>query len=318
MSAPTDLGPLLAACIKAYGEGSERSMQSVEGRLGPSDIGFCRQKALLMLKGTDQSDSTSIAAAQVGTAIHAYVAEALRQFFPNWIVDAQRVTAVLPSGVEISGTPDIIAPDYNAIIDVKTVDGFSWVRREGTSQNHKFQRHLYAIGAMQAGLLDSGKTVYVGNLYIDRSGKEEEPYFVIEEFDITLTDEIDSWIGDVMYAAKNGEDASRDIPAPVCEKICSFYSECRGGLPTLEGGESIEDADRVAALRLYIEARDLEKQAASDKRAAQAILYGTNGTADIDGTMFQIRWTHINASTVEAFEKAPYDRMDVRKVKGQK
>ena len=47
-----------------------------------------------------------------------------------------------------------------------------WVRRNGTSDSHKYQRHLYALGAMQAGILDSGQTIWVGNLYFDRSGKE--------------------------------------------------------------------------------------------------------------------------------------------------
>lgn len=310
------LGELIATAVKAYGEGSERSIQSAEGRLGPSDLGFCRQKALLMLRGTEQSDSTSIAAAQVGTAIHHYLADAIKMFFPQWIVDEKRVTATFPSGSEVSGTPDIIAPEWNAIIDNKTVDGFAWVKREGTSQNHKYQRHTYALGAIQEGLLDGTKTVWVCNLYWDRSGKEPEPYFTFEEFDPTLTDEIDSWIGDVQYAALNGEDAMRDIPAPVCEKICSFFSVCRGGLPTLEGGDMIEDADRIAALRMYIEARDLEKQAASDKRAAQAVLLGTNGIGNIDGQPYQVRWTYVNPTRVESFDKQGFDRMDVRKVKG--
>lgn len=315
MTTPQDLGPLLSACIKAYGESSDRSIQSAEGKIGPSDLGFCRNKAALMIRGIEQSDSTSIAAAQVGTAIHAYVAEAFRAMFPSWIVDDKRVTARFPSGVEVSGTPDLIIPDWNAIIDVKTVDGFEWVRRNGTSQNHRYQRHTYALGAIQGGLLDGGKPVFVGNLYIDRSGKEQEPYFVIEEMDPTLTDEIDSWISDVTYAVLNKEDAMRDVAAPVCEKICSYYTVCRGGLPTHEGGEFIEDQDRVEAIRMYLDARDAEKLAGKQKREAQAMLVGTNGTASIEGETWQLRWTHINGSMVDAFEKQPYDRMDLRKVR---
>lgn len=310
------LGDLIAVAVKAYGEGSERSVQSAEGRLGPSDLGFCRMKALLMLKGTEQSDSTSIAAAQVGTAVHHYLADAIKAFFPQWIVDERRVTATFPSGAQVSGTPDIIAPEWNAIVDNKTVDGFEWVKREGTSQNHKFQRHTYALGAIQEGLLDESKPIWVCNLYWDRSGKEPEPYFTFEEFDPTLTDEIDSWIGDVTYARINEEEASRDIPAPVCEKICSYFSVCRGGLPTLEGGELIEDEERIAALRMYIESRDLEKQAAQRKREAQQHLLGTNGIGNVDGQRYQIRWTYVNPTRVESFDKQGFDRMDVRKAKG--
>ena len=312
MSDITLLGPILASTIKAFGESSDRTMQSAAGIMGPSDLGFCRNKAALMTKGIEQSDSTSIAAAQVGTAVHAYVAQAFKTFGPStWVVDDKRVTARFPSGVEISGTPDLILPDYNTVIDVKTVDGFEWVKREGTSQNHKFQRHTYAMGAIAAGLLDEDKPVYVGNLYIDRSGKEPDPYFVIEEMDPTLTAEIDSWISDVIYAVKNDEDASRDIPAPICERICSYYTVCRGGLPVNEGQDFIEDDELKAAIRMYVEARDLEKDAGKMKREAQSRLYGVNGT---DGE-FQVRWTHVNPTTVDSFEKQGYDRMDVRKVR---
>lgn len=311
---PAPIHRLLTDAIRDYGIADPRSQQSRDGILGPSDIGFCRQKAALTTRGVPQSDEKSIAAAQIGTAIHRYAAEAFKAANPEWIVDDVRVTATLPSGVEISGTPDLILPDLNALIDIKTVDGFEWVKREGTSQNHKMQRHLYALGAIQAGLLQED-TLIVGNLYIDRSGKEAEPFLIVEDFDPSLTVEIDSWIGDVIYAVKNGEDASRDIPAPVCEKICEFFSVCRGDLPTFEGGESIEDLERVTALRMYVEGRDLAKTGEQMKKEAQSRLFGTNGIAVIDDKRVQIRWTHINASTVQAFEKQAYDRMDVRVLK---
>lgn len=315
MSAPEVIGELINSAVKAYGEGSARSQQSASGILGASDIGWCRQKAALMTRGIEQSDSKSIAAAQVGTAMHTYIADALRVMFPNWIIDTERVKAVLPSGFEVGGTPDIIIPEYNTICDIKTVDGFEWIKRNGVSRNHKFQRHIYALGAIESGYLDGSKPIYVSNIYFDRSGKEPEPLLVIEEMDWTLTAEIEDWISDVTYAVKNSEDASRDIAAPVCEKICEFFTVCRGGLPVSEGGESIDDEERIEALRMYVEARDLEKVSAQRKREAQARLVDTNGTANVDGKMFQIRWTSIGASSVEAFEKAGYMRMDVRAIK---
>ena len=302
-----DILNMLATDIRAYSDNSARSQQSRAGILGPSDIGFCRSKAALVTKGVQPTDHVSIAAAQIGTAIHEYVGAAIKQAHPGWIVDEQRVTATLPSGAVVSGTPDIIAPDLDAIIDVKTVDGFEWIKRDGTSRNHKYQRHLYALGAQQAGLIT--EQCKVGNLYIDRSGKEPEPMLLMEDFDPTLTMEIDSWIGDVIYAVKNGEDASRDIPAPVCEKICSFFTVCRGGLEVHEGGELIEDATLISAIDMYVEARDLEKQAGKQKREAAAMLSGVNGT---DGR-YAVRWTHVNPATVQAFEKQGYDRLDIRK-----
>lgn len=306
-----DLQQRLAQAIHDYSYADPRSKQSRDGILGPSDLGFCRQKAVLTTREVQRTDETNEAAARIGTAIHRYVAQAFAQANQGWIADSEKVTATFPSGVAISGTPDLICPGDNAIIDVKTVDGFEWVKRQGTSQNHKYQRHAYALGAMQAGLLDGSRTVYVGNMYIDRSGKEPEPFFIIEEFDPSLTDEIDSWIGDVIYAVKNGEDASRDIPAAVCEKICPFFTACRGGLEVYDGQVIIEDSELIDAIGMYVDARDLEKQAKQMKDEASMRLSGVNGTT---GT-WQVRWVAVSPTRVEAFDKQGYSRLDIRKVR---
>lgn len=297
--------------IRDYGMNDPRSAQSRAGILGPSDLGFCRQKAALTTKGVPDSDEKSIHAAQVGTAIHRYVAQAFAAYNPEWICDSERLTATFPSGAQIAGTPDLICPDYNALVDVKTVDGFAWVKREGTSLNHRYQRHTYAMAAAQAGLLDDSKPMYVGNLYIDRSGKEPLPLLLIEEYDPSLTFEIDDWIRDVIYAVETGEDASRDIPAPVCEQICEKFTVCRGSLETHEGGVLIEDPTLRAALQMYVDGRDMEKEGGQLKREASAMLHGINGT---DG-VWQVRWTDVAPSSIEAYERAGYAKIDVRKAR---
>lgn len=321
MSIPTfaEMEAILAADLRNYGMASPRSQQSAAGRLGPSDIGFCRNRAALTTKGVEPSDEKSIFAAQVGTAIHTYEAHVMKAAHPDWIIPeldwepGRKLTATLPSGVEISGTPDCIAPDWNAMIDAKTKDGLEWVRREGSSQSDRYQRHLYALAAIQEGLLKE-KDLLVGNMYIDRSAKNDTPLLLMESYDPTLTAEIDSWIDDVVYAVMQKEDASRDLPAPVCEKICEFFTVCRGGLEVHEGGELIEDATLISAIDMYVEARDLVKVYEQQKREAATILAGINGT---DGR-FQIRWVHVNPTTVNSFEKAAFDRLDVRKQRGGK
>lgn len=305
---------LFSSALRDYMDGSARSIQSAEGILGPSDIGFCRQKATLMIKGVPQTDVVPKWSAAVGTAVHNYVEAALKEAYPDWLlgsIDHLEVTATLPSGAEIKGHPDVVVPASNAVLDIKTVDGFQWVKREGTSQQHKYQRHLYALGLIQSGTLDVSKPVLVGNVYFDRSGKEPEPLVLVEEMDPTLTDEIDAWVTDVIYAVRNGEDASRDIPAAVCEKICSHFTACRGALEVHDGGEIIEDKDTLAAISMYVEGRDLAKEADKMKREAQSRLVGINGT---DG-QYQVRWVEVAPTTVQSFEKDGYMRLDVRKVR---
>jgi hypothetical protein len=304
---------LISGALRSYMDGSARSVQASEGILGPSDIGFCRNKASLMTKGVAATDAPPKWAAAVGTAIHNYVEAAIKEAHPDWLVgsiDGVRVTATLPSGAEISGHPDVVVPASNAVLDIKTVDGFQWVKREGTSLQHKYQRHLYAMGLIQAGLLDDSKTVLVGNIYFDRSGKEPEPLVIVEEMDYTLTPEIDSWVQDVIYSVKNGEDASRDVAAAVCERICSHFTACRGELET-QDSEFITDPDLLSAIDMYVQARDMKKDAEAMQKAAQAILDGVNGST---GT-HQVRWVDVQPTTVESFEKAAYRRMDIRKVR---
>lgn len=305
---------LITASLSEYMDRSPRSVQSAEGILGPSDIGFCRQKAALMVREVPQTDNPPKWAAAVGTALHNYIEAAVKKAHPDWLcgsIDNIRVTATLPSGASISGHPDIVVESANAVLDIKTVDGFEWIKRSGTSQQHKYQRHLYALGLIESGILDSSKTVLVGNIYFDRSGKEPEPMVLVEEMDATLTAEIDSWIQDVIYAVKNNEDASRDVPAAVCERICSHFTACRGELGVENDSILIEDIELVSAVNMYVDAREMSKQAEQMKKEAQSRLFGVNGSTG----EYQVRWVEVAPTKVESFEKTGYSRMDIRKVR---
>jgi hypothetical protein len=41
----------------------------------------------------------------------------------------------------------------------------------------------------------------------------------------------------------------------------------------------------------------------------------SNGVAEIDGDRWQVRNTHVNPTTVQSFEKAGYNRLDIRKMR---
>lgn len=282
-------------------EGSPRTKQARDGILGPSDIGFCRQKAVLVTRQIKPTDSPPNWAASVGIAVHNYVEEAIKRLHPDWLlgsIDHVRTTAVMPSGAEISGSPDIIAPDINAVLDIKTVNGFQWTRRNGPSQSHIFQRHIYAMGLIQSGILDSSREVLVGNIYLDRSGADPNPLVFVEPMDENVTNEVDSWISDVIYAVAQGEDSSRDIPAPVCEKICEFFTVCRGGLEDSHSDGLITDPELLAAVDMYVAGRTQEGNGKEMKRAAAEVLSNVSGVTDL----YQVRWVQSNGS----------ERLDVR------
>lgn len=301
---------LLTTALNDYMDNSGRSKQAAAGILGPSDIGFCRQKAVLVTSGVPATDKPHKWAAAVGTAIHNYVEAAIKQAHPEWIlgsIDDLIVTATLPSGASISGHPDIVVEASNAVLDIKTVDGFEYIKREGTSIQHKYQRHLYALGLIQEGILNDSEPVIVGNIYYDRSGKQPEPLVMLEEFDPNLTQEIDSWIQDVIYAVRHGENSSRDVTSVVCERICSHFTACRGGLEIHDGAERIEDPTLVAAVEMYADAQNMARQADRMKSEAKGILYGVNGTT---GT-HDVRWVQVQGSG----ERPPSLRFDLTKTR---
>lgn len=315
-----DVAALVKIGIRAGQENDPRTQQSREGKIGPSDIGWCRQKAALMTKGVQASDSRDMWSAAVGTALHAYVGNALRGQYPTWLIEDgtgnTRVTATLPrTGAVLTGSFDwlVVTDECFIVLDLKTGNGLEQYLRNGSPLHHRYQRHIYGMGVLEQGIVDDSRPLLVGNVYVDRSAATPDPVVLVEEFNESLTDEIDSWVEDVIYAVRYNEDASRDIAAARCEAMCEFYTACRGALPSADS-EPIIDTELVQAIDMYVEGRDMEKHGKRMKVEAAALLYGINGS---DGR-FQVRWTTTQGSDVPGYYRAPSTRIDVRKVRGAK
>ena len=136
------------------------------------------------------------------------------------------------------------------------------------------------------------------------------PFCEVQPLDPMLDDEITQWIEDVKYAVQHDEDASRDVPAPICAMICEFYSVCRGGLPASES-DLYTDPDIIEATRMYVEGREMATEGEKQRKAAAKMLTGLNGVAD----GFQIRTTHVNETDVPGFFRRGYDKVEVVPVK---
>ena len=295
----------------------DKRSRSTQVRVGPSEIGFCRNKVALKIREIPKTDSGQNAAARIGTAIHAMLEEA-RGLLPNLILERELTIDIRVEGfdvLQILGHADEIDPDENSVTDWKTVDGFEWVRRHGPSQSHKFQRHLYALGAIQAGLVKE-EGLIVRNVYIDRSGKDDEPLVFQEAFDPTLTDEVGQWVADVLYAVKHGEDAARDIAAPTCQAIgCEYFTACRGGVLPDSDADQITDPDTLDTLVAYLEGAEMEKAGKRLKTEMKERLNNVNGIGVTEQGPVQVRHTVVNASYVAGYEKQAGERIDVKRVK---
>ena len=308
--------------MRHYDDNRPRSLQTKEHRLGVSDIGSCRQYATLLTKQTPFSDAPARGAAMLGTFIHEGIERVMAAADPEILVGAE-VKITLANGVELTGHPDRIDPGERSITDDKTVAALGDVRRNGPTDQQRWQVLMYALGAIQGGLLpDDGQPIIVRIVWWDRSGKEDEPYVwqqtieSREHLEVELGAAVE-WLSDVIYAVKNDEDASRDKPVDWCASSCPFYSMCR--LPDLPGvDELITDAEVVRAVESYRAGVALAKEADSLKDAGKAIFDGISGMIRRpDGTMMRLRWITVGAKTIKEHERSPYRRLDLREVKGE-
>lgn len=307
------LADVTYAAIQQATNSTARSQQQADFRLGVSNIGHCREYARRMVLQEPFSDVRDKTAAFLGTVVGAAVEAALAVDHPGWVFQAD-VVFKIPSGGEIAGHPDIIIPFTEAtpefpqgIIDVKTRAELDSVKRNGPSMQQRFQKVAYASAAIDAGYLNPDETIWLYNLWVDRSGIEAQPYVHSEEYHPDMVTEIDQWIEDVKYAVTHGEEASRDPSREFCWAYCEYATACRGHDTDAEG--LLESPDVLAAVESYVEAGELEARAKRLKNGAKLLLRGVNGST---GT-HTVRWVEVGPAAFETVRDA-YMRLDVRPV----
>lgn len=232
-----------------------RSMQT---DLGVSTIGHCKSEALWRVTGVQPTDAPVSRQALHGTALHELWAQARAQSNPRLLLEtALQIT--LPSGFVIQGHADEIDPDEPSVTDWKSVGSSADLtaqRRIGSNEQQRFQRHLYAYGAIQAGLVPA-EGLIVRNWWIDRAGQDPRGLVEQELFDMAVVHEADSWLSDVLYAAEHGEEVERGKHWSWCRDFCPFFSHCRSG--TTHPDVTITDLELVNAAELLRDGRVLSK-----------------------------------------------------------
>lgn len=295
---------------------SERSLQSADFRLGVSDLGLCHEKARRMiLQIPFDEEEEHYLPSFIGTAIGDHAEAALAKA-EGWIVQ-QELDITLPS---INGNPprtvrghsDAIVPEWNALFDFKAPGNVATVARAETKLSYRFQRHLYFLGAVQAGLLQEEGGI-VGNIYIDRTGEQETPHVDLEPFSWDVVREAAEWLDDVIYAVVNQEEAKKDPGVEFCEGWCPYFLSCRA-LDNKADGGLITDETALVAVKEYLAARDDEKDAAMRKASARRTLMGINGSTGEHA----VRWVHQAETEVSASVRAAYDRLSITRLRKRK
>lgn len=311
-----EIADALYAAMQEMSNYSARSLQAKEFRVGVSDIGFCPERVRRML---DQQvpDDTDMLAAWIGTALGDHAEQAAQRLWPHAIVQAEVTLRLEGEGgrsFSLSGHPDVVLPE-GIVLDVKTDYGLATVERSGPSEQQQFQRHGYAKAAHEGGLFNDDvklEDVKVGNVWIDRTAREQRLHVNLEPYDEAVVEQAGQWLDDVVYAYLNGEEARKVPPRDMCAVVCGFFTVCRAFDTDVEG--LIRAEPHLAAVEMYREGMEMEKRGKSLKDQAKVALTGVNGSTG----EYMVRWTTVNETLVPETIRRGYDKLEVRPIKPTK
>jgi hypothetical protein len=294
---------------------SGRSRQAAAGILGVSDVGVCREyvRRVIVREQPSQTPHTYDLAAFVGTAVGDHIESAFVDMFPQreWVKQTQVEVRLQVRDylLTIPGHPDLFS--RTDLIDFKTRDGLGVVRRTGPTDQERYQRALYAYALIEAGLMDSD--CWVHNVYLDRSGADNQPVVWSERYDPAVITEAAEWLSDALYAVEMGEEASRDKPREWCWACCPFAPKCRGEDDTDVEGR-VDDPVFIDAVRVYTDAKAIIAAAEKDKKSAASVLRDVSGTVGD----FKVRWVNVGPTVVPEQHRSGFSRLDVRAVNRRK
>jgi hypothetical protein len=291
---------------------TERAVQAGRWQAGISDLGFCSERVRRMLDKQVPDDSDEYLA-WIGTALGDHAEAAALKRWPDAIRQAE--VSVRLAGDQatytLAGHPDLVFPE-GRVIDVKTDYGLTDIRRTGPTQQQQFQRHLYGLGAFEAGLFYDDVTlddVRVGNVWIDRAGIERSAHAQIEPFNPDYVGAATEWLDDVVYAYLHHEEARKEPPRNMCEQVCGFFQVCR--LYDTDVAGRINDPDTLRNIEMYQEGASMERDGKRLKDEAKRHLAGVEGSTG----EYMIRWVHVNAQEMGPSFRSAHDKLDIRKVK---
>lgn len=307
------IATLLYDCVQQFTTNTARGQQAREFKVGISDLGWCSERVRRMLDQQVPGDSDMLKAF-IGTALGDHVEQAVEMNYPGRVIRQAEVTITLQGDVytyDIPGHPDLVFPDEGIVLDCKSSDGLSLARRLGADRQKQFQRHGYGLGAWEAGLFGDIPLadVQVGNVWIDRSGDEQELHVELEPYSEDIIHEAGQWIDGVVYAYRNGEEAAKEPAREVCRVTCGFFAECREWQTDVSG--LLEDPEVLTAIEMYVEGLKMEKEGRMLKDQAKPVLKGMSGSTG----SHTLRWVHVDESLVPEHRRRGYDKIDLKPTK---
>lgn len=298
--------------VQDWSNNTARTRQALDAVAGISDLGFCSERLRRTMTKQVPTDTDSLAAF-AGTWLGEGIEQAYKAKHPEALLQ-QEVSVRLVGeryAYNVPGHVDIIDP-AGIVIDAKTDRGLGIVERTGPSQQQQFQRHLYGVGAFNGGLFHPDvkiEDVKVANVWMDRACDDKRFHVHMEPLSLDLVEEAARWLDEVVYAFENDQEARKEPPREVCQVTCGFFKVCRAYDTDVEG--LLTDDSVLAAVSMYDEGRDLEKEGKRLKDQAKAALDGVSGSTG----EFTVRWVWVNEGMVPSFRRNGYNRLDLRRIK---
>lgn len=149
--------------------------------IGPSEIGHeCSRRLAYKLLDWEKPNEQSSGswAAQVGTAIHAYLAEVFSK------IEGYEVETKVQIRANLSGTIDLFDTVRGIVLDWKTVGYNNLKERKssGATTQQIVQIQLYGYGKVQAGATVNK----VGLVYLPTSGSLDEMHIELMDYDESI------------------------------------------------------------------------------------------------------------------------------------
>lgn len=283
----------MAVALNTYDLMRPRSLQ-VE--LGVSSVGHCYSEALYRLTGVEPTDAPNSRQAMHGSALHEMFAAARAAHNPS-LLHEKELRGTLPSGIPIMGHADEIDPNEPSVTDWKTLGDESDLasqRRKGSSDQQRFQRHLYYYLAHQNGLVPAEGIVR--NWWVDRAGYDQWGFVEQEPFDMEVVHSADAWLTSVKYSAEHGEETPREKHYDWCSRFCEFFTHCRSGQ---NADLIITDPELIAAAEHVYLGRKEAKEASGIETAGKRVLAVLQKDGEMESYTagdYRIRMTWVNSA----------------------
>lgn len=312
-----DIAKRMYEALQAESNYSARSLQAKDFQVGVSDLGFCPERTRRMLDQQVPED-TDMLTAWIGTELGRGIERVAQRVWPDAILQSEvSVTLCGPDSgrfYNLTGHPDIVLPADGIVLDGKTDYGLSTVERSGPTMQQQFQRHLYGLGAWEAGMFGDLpiEEVRVGNVWLDRAGIDKRMHCNLETLSTDVIEHAAAWLDNVVYAYLQGEEAEKAPPRDMCAVVCGFYPVCRAYDTDVQG--LLDQPEVLDAVTLYREGADLERRGKRLKDEAKQHLVGVQGSTG----EFTVRWTHVNETVVPESTRRAYDKLDLRPIPKRK